>query len=133
MKKLNKDYVLFATMHDVKEDSYVSFERVALKEVSDLEAGNTKPLNAGDGFADYSVIEMRLKGLAGRILTIIDAAVPEGQQNKCIKDLIRGKIMDEYTFWGDVLFDQERLSEMATEAFEEGTMTQVTDEQILGA
>ena len=60
MKKLNKDYVLFATMHDVKEDSYVSFERVALKEVPDLEAGNTKPLNAGDGFADYSVIEMRL-------------------------------------------------------------------------
>ncbi len=133
MKDIKKDYVVFVTRVDKDEDSYVTMEKKPLSEVSNLVAGDTKPVNSGDGFADYSLIEMRLKGLAGRILTIVDAAIPPGKQNKSVKDLIRGKLMDEYQFYGEMLFDQEALCKRATESFEEGTMTQVSEEDILGS
>lgn len=132
-KQLKKDYVLFANKYNEGGDDFFSFDRKGLDEVPNLECGVDKPLSSGDGFADYSVIEMRLRALAGKILTVIDASIPEGQQNKCVKDLVRDKIMEEYTFWGEELFDQDRLNEMALESIEGTKLTQVSDKEILGA
>ena len=129
MSTIKKDYVVFATS---KDEGYVEIEKVELEKVPSLVAGETKPVSAGDGYADYTVIEYRLKGLAGKILTIIDTAIPQGQQNKCTKDLVRAAIIDEYTYFGDELFDQERLNEMANEAFEQGLGEPVGFEEILG-
>lgn len=46
-------------------------------------------------------IEAHIKQLEGRILTLIDAVMPEPQQNKATKDIVRGqfkaKIHDIYT------------------------------------
>jgi|GEM_PF-6306161 len=42
----------------------------------------------------YTDIEMRVKNMAGRILTIIDASISDKQQNKALKDLIKGEIRE---------------------------------------
>jgi len=57
--------------------------------------------------ADYSLIEWRLNGLAGEVLTIIDAAIPEHRQNKAIKDLIRQKVRDEFVYFSETLIPEQ--------------------------
>ena len=38
---------------------------------------------------NYYYLEDKYKSLAGKVLTIIDASIPNAQQNKCVKDLIK--------------------------------------------
>jgi len=64
---------------------------------------------SGDKLVTYSFIEKGLKSLTGRILTIIDASIPSGTQNKCIKDLIRKEFMCEFEKTADLIFDQSAL------------------------
>lgn len=49
--------------------------------------------------APYPMVEntyvFRTKNLAGRILTIIDSALPEGSQNKSVKALIKKEFREE--------------------------------------
>lgn len=133
---IKKDYVVFATTEGEGENRFVAVEKKPLSEVPNLVAGETKPVNAGDGYADWTLIEYRLKGLTGRILTVVDAAIPQGKQNKSIKDLIRSHIMDEYMYFTGELFDQEELNRKANESFAEcdpSEVTQVTFEEILKA
>jgi len=37
----------------------------------------------------YTAIHAQISFLMGKVLTIIDASLPEGKQNKCVKDLIK--------------------------------------------
>lgn len=39
----------------------------------------------------YSVIEFQVKSLMGEVLTVVDAALPMGEQKKAIKDLIKDR------------------------------------------
>jgi len=61
---------------------------------------------SGNKLADNAFIQARLKLLTGKILTIIDASIPEGKQNKCIKDLIRAVFVDEFTDVSELLYDE---------------------------
>jgi hypothetical protein len=61
---------------------------------------------SGNKLADYAFIQARLKGLTGKVLTIIDASIPEGKQNKCIKDLIREVFINEFADVSELLYDE---------------------------
>ena len=58
--------------------------------------------------------------LEGRVLTIVDASIPAGQQNKCIKDLVfkefgfyRGEVYELFTKVEDLNFGNDpRLGAM---------------------
>ena len=63
----------------------------------------------GTKLVTYSFIEKGLKSLTGRILTIIDASIPSGTQNRCIKDLIRKEFLKEFEKTADLIFDQSAL------------------------
>jgi len=74
---------------------------------------------SGSKLADYSFIQERLKGLTGKILTIIDASIPEGKQNKCIKDLIRGVFIDEFSDVAELLYDETgKFDEVSVDGFD---------------
>jgi hypothetical protein len=78
---------------------YMSFE---LKNIEDdKQSYNWK----GSKLADYSFISEHLKDLTGKILTIIDASIPEGKQNKCVKDLIRNEFMKKFSDVSEILID----------------------------
>jgi len=77
--------------------------------VADLKTGKETADWSGDKLASYTLIEKSLKILTGRILTVIDASIPEGKQNKCIKDLIRSEFLEEWTKIGDLMFDKQRI------------------------
>lgn len=49
----------------------------------------------------YPLIIDELSSLSGEILTIIDASIPDGKQNKAMKDLIRSKFSHKMNnvFW----------------------------------
>lgn len=99
--------------------------------VVDIKTGKETNDWSGDKLAAYSFIEKNLKILTGRILTIIDASIPEGRQNKCIKDLIRCQFMEEFTKIGDLMFDKQRLERICDEA--EVIEHSMSSEEILGA
>ncbi|MFA6201434.1 MAG: hypothetical protein WC679_13615, partial [Bacteroidales bacterium] len=68
---------------------------------------------------DYNFIQYRLGSMLGRILTIIDASIADGRQNKAIKDLIKSKFVDEYAELSSILYDNNWMrgvEENATEA-----------------
>ena len=46
-------------------------------------------------------------GLEGKILTLVDALMPNGQQNKCTKDIIKGYFGDYRCWIHDHFFLQE--------------------------
>ena len=73
-----------------------------------------------------------LKGLTGRILTIIDASIPEGKQNKCIKDLIRKEFIHEFETISDLMFDKQRI-ERALKGIDENNIQLCDAKEILGA
>jgi len=47
----------------------------------------------GNGFkiVHHDYFEDLLCNFEGKILTIVDASIPEGKQNKCVKDLIKSE------------------------------------------
>jgi len=85
---------------------------------------------SGEKLVTYSFIEKGLQSLTGRILTIIDASVPSGTQNKCIKDLIRKEFLNEFEKTADLIFDQSALERSVNGTGEYST---VGAEEILGA
>ncbi len=77
--------------------------------------------------ADYKFIQSSLKSLTGRVLTIIDASIPESKQNKCVKDLIRREFMDEFSHVSGLLNSPVPIPEPGV------GMEVVEDKEILGA
>lgn len=47
-------------------------------------------------------IEAVARKYTGRILTVIDSVLPEGQQNKATKDVLRGIL---HSLWNDPMWD----------------------------
>ena len=87
----------------------------------------------GDKLVDYYFVEKTLKSLTGRILTIVDAALPEGKQNKCVKDLIRAEFIHEFEMLGDIMFDKQRIERALKKAEDKVEFELVDAEDILGA
>ena len=73
---------------------------------------------SGEKLADYRFIEVNLKGLSGRILTIVDASIPEGKQNKCVKDLVRKEFLNEFSKIADLLYDKKEMDRCVEEVGE---------------
>jgi hypothetical protein len=88
----------------------------------------------GNKLADNSFIQGRLKGLTGKILTIIDASLPDGKQNKCVKDLIREVFVNEFSSVSELLDEQKGIYEQVERAEKDGTVMEIaTAKDILGA
>ena len=79
----------------------------ALKDVSVKEVGH----EYDKYLADYAYIQQILKKMLGKVLTVIDASVPEGRQNKSIKDIIRNEFIDEYVHLSEQLQDNALIQE----------------------
>lgn len=86
---------------------------------------------SGDKLASYSLIEKQLKALSGRILTIIDASLPEGKQNKCVKDLIRKEFIHEFEMIADMMLDKNRI-ERYLDSIDENNIEIVSAKEVLG-
>lgn len=82
--------------------------------------------------ADINFIQSRISDLLGKVLTVIDASIPEGKQNKCIKDLIRKDFMHEHEELTNLLIDKNELKEMIDGA-DESEIQSVTLKEALGA
>lgn len=89
----------------------------------------------GEKLANYNFIQKRLSSLTGRILTIIDASIPEGKQNRCVKDLIRGEFISEFEQLSALMFDKSELDKLIEDAEikNENNIQLCSSEQILGA
>jgi len=85
---------------------------------------------SGIKLVTYSFIEKGLKSLTGRILTIIDASIPSGTQNRCIKDLIRKEFLNEFEKTADLVFDQSAIQRSIEQT---GEFSTIDAKKILGA
>ncbi|MDP1728955.1 MAG: hypothetical protein Q8L27_02000 [archaeon] len=77
--------------------------------------------------ATYDFIIAKLRNLTGEILTVVDASIPSGVQNKCIKDLIRKIFLDEFANLSDLLIEMSEYKTTPESAIV------VSDKEILGA
>jgi len=82
--------------------------------------------------ADLNFIQSRISDLLGKVLTVIDASIPEGKQNKCIKDLIRKDFMHEHEELTNLLIDKNELKEMIANV-DESEVESVSLAEALGA
>lgn len=72
----------------------------------------------GEKALTHSFLMDTLRKIMGRTLTMIDASIPEKQQNKAMKDIIRNIFSDEMEFSSNWAFDQNELEKQAEEYFE---------------
>lgn len=87
----------------------------------------------GEKLATHGFVQDVLRKVMGETLTIIDASVVDVRQNKAMKDLLRKCISDQMEFIADMMYDQNVLSKLATEAYDKnGMMEPVTIEEALG-
>ena len=94
-------YEKYITISDQSNRDFTVYDILNIK---DDTVGH--PFNqGGNKLASYSYIQAKLKSLTGKILTIIDASMPEGKQNKCVKDLIRGEFINMFQETSDDLLD----------------------------
>lgn len=129
---MSRHNIVFAT--DIRDDDreLIRISTLPIDKIEGTEPGEERPVNSGDNFIDYSVIAWRLRGLTGQVLTAVDAALPEGTQNKATKDIIRSAIMDEFAYFSGLLFDQDELNRQGEEAAERGELEEVSYEDVLG-
>jgi len=88
----------------------------------------------GDKLVDFQFIQANLRSLTGRILTIIDASITDSNQNKCVKDLVRGEFMHEFEALGDLMFDKQRIERTMNGFYTNGIDPEIiTAKEALGA
>ena len=110
MKKLyisvehEKDYVVYSVKNTETGES--------------IKEGNPMVCKGAERLADHAFVQEQLRSLTGEILTIIDAVIPEGKQNKATKDLIRQAFVDKHSLIGTAMLDQEEINKIAEESFE---------------
>ena len=73
----------------------------------------------GSKLVDHSFVVKRMSNLLGRMLTIIDASISDKQQNKAIKDIIKGEFVDEYGNLADIMYNQELMCALANDSIED--------------
>ena len=106
-----------------KEEGFVSYQKV--------EASNYET-NCGERFLSHGFLMDTLRKVMGRTLTIIDSSIVDKQQNKAMKDLIRGIFSDEMEFSAEWAFDQDKVQALIPEDVEINEVDAVTIEEALG-
>lgn len=91
-------------------------------------SGMTNGAVKGEKALSHSFLMDTLRKVMGRTLTVIDSSITDKQQNKAMKDIIRGIISDELDFAAEMAFDQKVLQKMADDHFEGAT-----DEEIVAS
>jgi hypothetical protein len=69
---------------------------------------NPVPLESGGsmiGFVPVGTVEHRLSRLLGKVLTLMDACVADGRQNKACKDILRADFNSEINYLRSVNAD----------------------------
>jgi hypothetical protein len=105
-----------------KENEFVAYETVKL---SDYE------FSLGERLLTHGFIMDTMRKLMGRTLTIIDAST-SGQQNKAMKDLIRGIFSDEMEFAAEWGFEQNAIMSLIPEGIDPEKLGTVSIEEALG-
>lgn len=80
----------------------------------------------GKKLASQDFIQKEMSTLLGKVLTLVDASVT-GQQNKAMKDVIKGYFVEEYVHLTDLMYDKEQLKEDIS-----GEYVEVTEDEALG-
>lgn len=84
-----------------------------------------------DKLITYGVVQDMLRSFSGRILTIIDASIPEGKQNKSVKDLIRSEFVLQYEKFADLMLDQKKILEEVDRLTKDSNIHLCSNEEIL--
>ncbi len=84
----------------------------------------------GENLLAHSFLIDSFRKLMGRTLTLIDSSITDKNQNKAMKDIVRGIFSDEMEFAGDMCFDQKKLEKMIPEDAE--NIPAVSIEEALG-
>ena len=90
VKSMYKRYVTFNTEGDLE---VYSFPKISESDVDE-----------NWYLADNPFIKKRLKSLTGKVLTLIDAAIADGRQNKAFKDVIKNEFMSELCFIDEQMY-----------------------------
>lgn len=73
-------------------------------------------------FPVYVAVESVARKYTGRILTVIDSVLPEGQQNKAAKDVVRHILHD---LWNDPIWEEAGTEILASQVDD----VELTDEE----
>jgi len=57
----------------------------------------------------YSAIETQIKFLQGKVLTVIDASFPQGNQLKAVKDLVNEKFREQLNWISELCYSNSDL------------------------
>lgn len=106
-----------------KENDHVVYQPVDIKDWKGMD---------GENFLSHSFLLDSFRKIMGRTLTMIDASIPEKQQNKAMKDIVRGIFSDEIGFASEMAYDQKKLQDMIGEIEEEEMPDAVSIEEVLG-
>lgn len=71
-------------------------------EPKDFPLGKSEPLSC-------EVVQVQIKFLQGKVLTIIEAAIPDREQKKAVKDLIKGAFSDQLTYVLQLCYPEVRM------------------------
>jgi hypothetical protein len=123
-------YKKYVTISDLSGKDYTAYE---ILNIADDKDGH--PYNqGGDKLATHAYIHEKLRSLTGKVLTIIDASMPESKQSKCIKDLIRKEFMVIFRETTEDLADIENNNYRANTAIANGALPEImTEKEVLGA
>ena len=89
----------------------------------------------GSKLADHTFVLRVMGHLLGKVLTTIEATTANEKQAKAIKDLMRGHFSTEMEFVGSMMFNQEKVNQMAEESLAElddDEIMSVEIEEVLG-
>ena len=108
--------------------------------------------SAPAGYVEYSLVDLDMyegsfgekalshlflmdsfRKLMGRTLTLVDSSITDKQQNKAMKDILRGIFSDEMEFAAQLAFDQKKITVAASKAYEKNEMEGTVEiEEVLG-
>jgi len=84
-------------------------------------------------YLDMSVAHELVNNLAGKVLTIVDAVLPDEKQCKAVKDLIRNEVMNSHIHIGEISIPNMKLEDWVDEEDLENVDGTVSMEEIIGA
>lgn len=94
-------------LKSTKEKNHVEYEKLPIESYEG---------SYSECAISHSFVTDLFRKLMGKTLTIVDASISDKQQNKAIKDLVRGAYMEEIEFVNSMVYNQDELNEAADEA-----------------
>lgn len=63
--------------------------------------------------ADYDFVRQNSEMMLGKVLTVIDASVIDGKQNKAVKDIIKNEFYENYSYLCEAMIGRKVVGEMS--------------------